>query len=73
MSGYLTYLMGEAHEAELAERARRLRPTPDTRTDRRRPNRVRISTARFLVAVAIRLDDRLQPTPVRAATSPTGT
>jgi hypothetical protein len=67
MSGYLTYLMVEAQEAELARNALRPRPAHDARTDRRRPSRFRISTARLLVALAIRLDNRLQPIPVPAS------
>jgi hypothetical protein len=67
MSGYLTYLMVEAQKAERAANAMRPRPAQDTRTQGRRTGRFRISTARLLVAVATRLDDRLRPVPVRAS------
>jgi len=67
MSGYQNLLMVEAQQAEVAARAMRPRHDHDARTDRRRPNRIRISTARLLIAVAIRLDNRLQPAPVLAS------
>jgi hypothetical protein len=67
MTGYLTYLMVEAQEAELAASALRPRPAHDARIDRRRTSRFRTSTARLLVAVAVRLDSRLQPVPVPAS------
>ena len=67
MSGYQTLLMVEAQQAELAARAVRPRQAHDARTARRRPSRIRSWTARLLVAVAIRLDNRLQPTPVLAS------
>ena len=67
MSGYQTLLMVEAQHAEVAARAMRPQHDHDARTDRRRPNRIRISTARLLIAVAIRLDNRPQPTSVLAS------
>jgi hypothetical protein len=73
MTGYLTYLMVEAQEAELAERAMRPRPARAPRTGRGHTGRFRSSTARLLMGLAVRLDDRLQRAPVPAATSVTGT
>jgi hypothetical protein len=67
MSGYLAYLMVQAQEAERAANALRPRPAQDTRALGRRTGRFRISTARLLVAMATRLDDRLQPVPMRAS------
>jgi hypothetical protein len=73
MNGYLTYLMVEAQEAELAERARRPRPARAARADRPSGTGFRSSTARLLMALAVRLDGRLQRTTVPAATAVTRT
>jgi hypothetical protein len=73
MTGYLTYLMVEAQEAGLAARAMRPGPARAPRAGRRHTTRFRSSTARLLMAVAVRLDGRLQRAPVSAATSGTGT
>jgi hypothetical protein len=70
MSGYLTYLMVEAQEAERAAKAMRPRPAPEASTGPRRPGPFRSSTARILVAMAIRLDNGLQPVPVPASPGP---
>jgi hypothetical protein len=70
--GYLSQAMAESHIADLAEDARRARLASGVRAAGRRPKRLRLSTARLLVALAIRLDDRLQPAPVHASTSGTG-
>ena len=69
MSEYLTHLVVDAHTADLRARARRAQLASDARTRGRRASRLRSSTARFLVAVAVRLDHRLQPAPVRSSTS----
>ena len=69
MSGYMTYLMVEAQQTELAERVRRARPPDDARTGHPEPSRLRRWTARLLVALAMRLDNRLQPATARVAPS----
>ena len=66
MTGYLNYLVVVAREAELAAMASRPDPFYEARADRRGPGRFRSATARLMVAVAVRLDNRLQPAPVRA-------
>jgi hypothetical protein len=73
MTGYLTYLMVDAQEAELAARAMRPGPAHALRTRRRDTGRFRSSTARLLMGLAVRLDGRLQRGPVSAATSLTRT
>jgi hypothetical protein len=69
MSEYLTSVMVDAHTADLLEQARRARLVHDAGTGRRRSSRLRSSTARLLVAVAVRLDNRLQPASVRSPAS----
>ena len=54
MTSYLTYLMVQAQEADLAERARRAPHTRVARPAPRRPGRLRARTARLLVSLAIR-------------------
>jgi hypothetical protein len=63
MSEYLTHLMVDGHTADRLEQARRPRLVHDARARGRWSGRLRGSTARFLVAVAIRLDDRTRPVP----------
>ena len=69
MSGYMTYLMVEAQQTELAERVRRARPLDDARIGRPDPSRLRTWTARLLPPLAMRLDNRLQPATARVAPS----
>ena len=73
MTGYLTDLIVDAQEAELADRAGRPGPARAARADRRHTSRFRSSTARLLMALAVRLDGRLQRAPVSAAACATGT
>ena len=61
MTSSLTYLLAEAQDADLAERARRAPPHHVPRGIPHRPGRLRTRTARLLVRLAVRLDDRLQP------------
>jgi hypothetical protein len=61
MAGYMTYLVVQAKEAELAAKARRPEPEYAVLTEIRSPGRFRTATARLMVALAIRLDDRLRP------------
>jgi hypothetical protein len=63
MTSYLTYLMVETQQAELAERAQRDPPHHPARSEPHPPGRLRTRTARLLVGWAVRLDDRLQPAP----------
>jgi hypothetical protein len=63
-SDHLARVFAEGRAAELAARAERARLLREVRS--RRPRRVRASTARLLVAMASRLDDRLQPVAVAA-------
>jgi hypothetical protein len=69
MSGYLTYLLVAQQEAHLAERARRAPPPHVLRPGHRHPGRLRTRTARLLVGLAFRLDDRLQPPAARVVPS----
>jgi hypothetical protein len=69
MTSYLTYLAVEAQEADLAQRARRGPPHHLTRITPRRPGRLRTRTARLLLGLAVRLDDRLRPVAARVAPS----
>ena len=69
MSSYLTYLLVQAQEADLAQRARRAPPRRLARWVPRRPGLLRARTARLLVGLAHRLDDRLQPAPPRVLPS----
>jgi hypothetical protein len=68
---YFSQVMAESHIADLTEQARRARLASAARAAGRRPTRLRLSTARLLVALAVRLDDRLQLAPVHASTSGT--
>ena len=67
MSGYMTYLMVEAQQTELVERVRRAGPPDESRAGPPGPSRLRMRTARLLVALAMRLDDRLQPAAARVS------
>jgi hypothetical protein len=69
VTGYMTYLVVEAQESQRAEQVRLPRATDDARIGARPPSRLRTRTARLLVGLAMRLDDRLQPTAVRASTA----
>lgn len=62
MTSSLTYLVVQAQEADLGERARRAPPHHVDRIDARRPGRLRTRTAQLLVRLALVLDDQLQPT-----------
>ena len=68
MTSHLTYLMVQAQEDQLAARAGAPQPRV-VRAGRHRPGRLRIGTARLLVALASRLDDRRQPPAARVAPS----
>jgi hypothetical protein len=72
MSTYVTQLLVEAHTADLTRRAQLAGQARDGRSSRRRTGRLRTSAARRLLAVAVRLDSRLLPTPAPAARSATG-
>jgi hypothetical protein len=67
MSEHLTSMLVDAHTSDLLEQARRARLVHDAGTGRPRSSRLRSSTARLLVAVALRLDHRLQPVSVRSS------
>jgi hypothetical protein len=69
MTSSLTYLVVQAQEADLGERARRATPHHVDRIGAPRPGRLRTRTARLLVRFAVRLDDRLQPQSARVAPS----
>jgi hypothetical protein len=69
MSSYLTYLLVQAQEADLAQRARRAPPRRVARQIPHPPGRLRTRTARLLVGLAHRLDDRSQPAAPRALPS----
>jgi hypothetical protein len=69
MTSSLTYLVVEAQEAELAKRVRRVPPHHLARISPRRPGWLRTRTARLLVGLAVRLDDRLRPVTARVAPS----
>jgi hypothetical protein len=73
MSAYLTQIQAEAHAADLTEQARQAQLVRLARTGQPRPRRLRTSTARFLVALAVRLDHGLQPPAVPATASCHGT
>jgi hypothetical protein len=60
MSVYVTQLLVEEHQAEFRSRARRAELARQARAARG-PSRARTSAARLLVALATRLDGRLQP------------
>ena len=63
MSGYLNYLVVEAQQADLAERALQDPPHHLVRRVPHPPGRLRARTARLLAGWAVRLDDRLLPAP----------
>jgi hypothetical protein len=69
MTSPLTYLVVQAQEAYLGERARRAPMHHLDRIGARRPGRLRTRTARLLVGLAVRLDDRLHPTAASVAPS----
>jgi hypothetical protein len=69
MSGYLSYMQAKARDAEIGERVERARLSHPDRTGSERPGRVRNSTARVLLGLAIRLDHGLQPTTVRPSST----
>jgi hypothetical protein len=72
MTEHLLHLQVQGHATDLTERARTARLARVASTRDRPRGRLRASTARLLVALAVRLDDRLRPAPVRAARSGTG-
>lgn len=72
MSSYLTQLLVEGHTADLRDQARRARLARASREAGQRPSRLRTLTARLLVALATRLDDRPWPTAVPASISGAG-
>jgi hypothetical protein len=70
---YLTSFIVEAHATELGERARQAGLARAARTGHRRSKPVRSTTARLLVAVAARLDNRRRPAAVPCADTGAGT
>jgi len=73
VSSYFSQVMAESHAADLTEDARRARMASGVRTAHRPSRRLRLSTARLLVALAVRLDDQLPAAPVPASASGVGT
>jgi len=67
MTSYLNYLMVEAQQADLAEGARRDPPRHLVRRVPHPPGQLRARTARMLMSLAMRLDDRPDLSAARVA------
>jgi hypothetical protein len=65
----LTQMLVEAHANDLTDQAQQARLARAARTAERPPRRLRTWTARLLVGLARRLDDRLPPIPAPAPIS----
>jgi hypothetical protein len=73
MSLPVTRMLVEAHTTDLAAQAQQTRLVREARAGHRRPSRSRAAAARLLVAVAARLDHRLQAPARRPAPHPART